>query len=74
MRPRIPTSEEKIELIEFLLRHDFQNDENERQNIEGFVESASIAVFDRYITSSPGYSDLRIRATVSSFETEAFII
>ena len=25
-------------------------------NIEGFVESAAIAVFDHYITSSPGYS------------------
>jgi len=55
MRSRIPTREEKIELIEFLLRHDFQNDENERQNIEGFVENASIAVFDSYTTSSPGY-------------------
>ena len=56
MQPRFPTKEEKIELIEFLLRHDLQNDENERQNIEGFVESAAIAVFDNYITSSPGYS------------------
>src|SRR4051794_1044439 len=56
MKPRIPTREEKIELIEFILRHDLQNDENERQNIEGFVENASIAVFDSYITSSPGYS------------------
>ena len=25
-------------------------------NIEGFVESAAIAVFDNYTTSSPGYS------------------
>jgi len=56
MNPRIPTKEEKIELVEFLLRHDLQNDENERVNIEGFVESAAIAVFDNYITSSPGYS------------------
>lgn len=56
MNSRIPTKEEKIELIEFLLRHDLQNDENERVNIEGFVESAAIAVFDNYITSSPGYS------------------
>jgi len=56
MKSRIPTKEEKIELIEFLLRHDLQNDENERQNIEGFVENASIAVFDNYITSSPGYA------------------
>jgi len=56
MQPRVPTRGEKIELIEFLLRHDLQNDKNERQTIEGFVESASIAVFDSYITSSPGYS------------------
>jgi hypothetical protein len=56
MKSRIPTKEEKIELIEFLLRHDLQNDENERQNIEGFVENASIEVFDNYITSSPGYA------------------
>ena len=40
MQPRVPTSEEKSELIEFLLRHDYRNDEAERQNMEGFVESA----------------------------------
>jgi hypothetical protein len=56
MNPRIPTKEEKIELVEYLLKHDLKNDENERVNIEGFVESAAIAVFDNYITSSPGYS------------------
>jgi hypothetical protein len=56
MNPRIPTKEEKIELVEYLLKHDLKNDENERVNIEGFVESAAIVVFDNYITSSPGYS------------------
>jgi len=56
MRPRIPTKEEKIELVEYILKHDLKNDEGERVNIEGFVESAAIAVFDNYITSSPGYS------------------
>jgi len=56
MRPRIPTREEKIELLEYILKYDYKNDENERLNIEGFVESAAIAVFDNYITSSPGYS------------------
>ena len=56
MNSRIPTKEEKIELVEYLLKHDLKNDENERANIEGFVESAAIAVFDNYITSSPGYS------------------
>ena len=56
MKSRIPTKEEKIELLEYLLKHGYKNDENERANIEGFVESAAIAVFDNYITSSPGYS------------------
>ena len=56
MNSRIPTREEKIELLEYILKHDYKNDENERANIEGFVESAAIAVFDHYITSSPGYS------------------
>jgi hypothetical protein len=56
MNPRIPTKEEKIELVEFILKRDYKNDENERLNIAGFVEGAAIAVFDNYITSSPGYS------------------
>jgi hypothetical protein len=56
MNSRIPTIEEKIELVEYLLKFDYKNDENERLNIAGFVEGASIAVFDNYITSSPGYS------------------
>jgi len=56
MNSRNPTKEEKIELVEYILKHDLKNDENERANIEGFVESAAIAVFDDYITSSPGYS------------------
>jgi hypothetical protein len=56
MNSRIPTKEEKIEVVEYILTHDLRNDENERENIEGFVESAAIAVFDHYITSSPGYS------------------
>jgi len=56
MKSRNPTKEEKIELLEYILKYDYKNDENERVNIEGFVESAAIAVFDNYITSSPGYS------------------
>ena len=56
MKPRIPTKEEKIELVDYILKHDLRNDEDERANIEGFIESAAIAVFDNYITSSPGYS------------------
>jgi len=56
MKSRIPTKEEKIELVEYILKHDLRNDENERATIEGFVESAAIAVFDNYTTGSPGYS------------------
>ena len=56
MNSRVPTKEEKIELVEYILQYDLKNDENERANIEGFVESAAIAVFDNYITGSPGYS------------------
>jgi hypothetical protein len=56
MNSRIPTKEEKNELVEYILTHGLKSDQGERENIEGFVESASIAVFDHYITSSPGYS------------------
>ena len=38
MKSRIPTKEEKIELIEFLLRHDFQNDERERQILKDLLK------------------------------------
>src|SRR5262245_54436614 len=56
MNSRKPKKEEKIELVEYILTHNLRNDENERANIDRFVESAAIAVFDNYITSSPGYS------------------
>jgi hypothetical protein len=56
MKSRIPTKEEKIEIVEYILTHGLKSYQGERENIEGFVESASIAVFDHYITSSPGYS------------------
>src|SRR5437867_10443065 len=56
MNPRKPTEAEKNELVEYLLANDYENDQNERMNIHGFVEQAAIAVFDDYITGSPGYS------------------
>jgi len=56
MNSRNPTREEKIELVEYILKHDLKNDKSERENIEGFVEGAAIAIFDNYTTSSPGYS------------------
>ncbi len=56
MNPRKPTEEEKKEIVAYLLENDFENDENERENVEGYVENAAIAVFDDYITGGPGYS------------------
>ncbi|HZE87112.1 MAG TPA: hypothetical protein VE090_02785 [Methylomirabilota bacterium] len=56
MNPRKPTEEEKKEIIAYLLEHDFENNETERENVEGYVENAAIAVFDDYITGGPGYS------------------
>lgn len=56
INPKIPTEAEKNELVEYLLAHDYENDQHERMNIHGYVENAAIAVFDSYITGSPGYS------------------
>ena len=53
MNPRKPTEVEKKEIVAYVLAHDFENDENERENVEGYVENAAIAVFDDYITGSP---------------------
>ncbi len=55
MNPRKPTKAEKQELVEFLLTHDYANDTTERENVEGYIENAAIAVFDEYITGGPGY-------------------
>ncbi len=56
MKPRKPTEEEKKEIVEFVLANDFENNKGERENVEGYVENAAIAVFDDYITGSPGYA------------------
>ena len=56
MNPRIPTIEERNELVAFLLATDYANDEDERENVAGYVENAAIAIFDKYVTSSPGYA------------------
>lgn len=61
--PRKPTEEEKTQLVDFALRD--QDPElfdlgkvadEEREQIKGHVDDAYIAVFDHYITSSPGYT------------------
>lgn len=56
MNPRKPTGAEKNELVEFLMATDYGNDQHELDNVQGYVEQAAIAVFDNYITGSPGYT------------------
>ena len=56
MNPRKPTQAEKNELVAFLLATDYANDEDERENVVGYVENAAIAVFDNYMTGSAGYA------------------
>src|SRR5205807_6962363 len=50
----IPTQAEKNELAAYLMATDYANPEDERENVEGYVENAAIAVFDDYITGSVG--------------------
>jgi hypothetical protein len=56
VQPRKPTEEEKEQLIHYVREHQFPDpmDEN-RETVPGYVERASIAVFDDYITDNPGY-------------------
>ena len=56
MNSRIPTEAEKNELVAYLMATDYANDEDERENVAGYVENAAIAIFDKYVTSSPGYA------------------
>jgi len=56
MNPRKPTEAEKKEIVAYVLAHDFENDNNERENVEGYVADAAIAVFDDYVSGSPGYA------------------
>ena len=44
MNPRKPTEAEKNELVTYLLVNDDANDKDEREQLEGFVKSAAIAV------------------------------
>lgn len=59
MNPRKPTEEEKKELVIYILFKDYGKysvSEEDKETIEGHVESAAIAVFDHYMTDSPGYA------------------
>jgi hypothetical protein len=59
MNPRKPTNEEKKELVTYILFDEFGKShvsKEDKENVEGLVEQAAIAVFDDYITDSPGYA------------------
>ncbi len=59
MNPRIPTEAEKNELVTYILFDEFVKSSvsgEDKETVEGLVENAAIAVFDDYITDSPGYA------------------
>jgi|SRR5947207_8156918 len=58
MEPRIPTEAEKEELLEEVITQKYSNPPSDegRQDDADAIENASIAVFDNYITDSPGYA------------------
>ncbi len=76
MNPRKPTQEEKEQLVQYLWLKNYVDptDEDKKQE-QDFVENAAIAVFDHYITDSPGYSG-RVMIVVwrgSPGQTQTFI-
>jgi hypothetical protein len=58
MQPRKPTEQEKRELAEYVIENKYRDpSEDERQDeMDAVDNNAYIAVFDDYITGSPGYS------------------
>ena len=57
MNPRKPTQEEKGQLVQYLwLKNYVDPTETDKEEEQGLVENAAIAVFDHYITDGPGYS------------------
>ncbi len=58
--PRVPTIEEKNEVVEWLLAnddawHDPKREDEVREDLKGLIDGAYIAVFDKYSTGGPGY-------------------
>ncbi len=51
LTPRLPNFDERNQLIRWLCETG-----HERDDAEAFVESAAVAVFDRYVTDGPGYA------------------
>ena len=57
MKPRKPTNVEKGELLQYLINTIQKNmPEEEWREWAATIDRASIAVFDDYITDSPGYA------------------
>ncbi len=55
--PRVPTDTEKEELAAYNAQRKYTNpSQEEREQERSFVEEAHIAVFDNYISDSPGYT------------------
>lgn len=55
--PRVPTEEERAELIAYKAKISYRNPtKDDLEQEKDFVENASIAVFDNYITDGPGYA------------------
>ncbi|MGZ6392257.1 MAG: hypothetical protein ACXWQZ_23710 [Ktedonobacterales bacterium] len=75
--PRRPTERETEQLVDYLLRNDdpeafdagtFQQDT--QQEIQDAVANACIAVFDHYVTTSPGYAGKLLVVVFASSPTE----
>ena len=57
LTPRVPTTTEKVELIEAVLRRWYRDpDAGVREEVAWLVNAAAIAVFDDYCTGGPGYA------------------
>jgi len=55
--PRVPTEEEKKELVAYNVQRKYTNPSLEEYEQEkGLTEDAYIAVFDNYVSDSPGYA------------------
>jgi hypothetical protein len=55
--PRLPTQKEKEQLMECVTQNFYQRPSSaDFQQQTDFVEQASIAVFDDYVTDCPGYA------------------
>ena len=61
MNPRKPTQEETRELAEYVAKQEYEHPTEAdiveaKEEAEGWLENAAVAVYDHYITDSPGYA------------------